>query len=108
MGTRKVTPPSSEIIPIRPSSPVLIPSNPLPAHFSPLLEEDRGQCEGMEGEEEEGRGRGREEGGGGGRAGRGEREGEGGGGERRRGSVGLHPRTVHELYYVVAVFESQE
>ena len=34
--------------------------------------------------------------------------GEGGGGEGRRGSVGLHPRTVHELHYVAAVFESQE
>ena len=44
VGTRKVTPPSSEIIPIRPSSPVLIPSNPLPTHFSPLLEEDTGRC----------------------------------------------------------------
>ena len=90
MGTRKVTPPSSEIIPIRPSSPVLIPSNPLPTHFSPLLEEDTGWCVCVC------------VGGG------------GGGGVRRRwggkgrGGVGLYPRTVHELHYVVVVFESQE
>ena len=90
MGTRKVTPPSSEIIPIRPSSPVLIPSNPLPTHFSPLLEEDTGRCVCVC------------VCGGGGGGGEGVRRRWGGKG---RGGVGLYPCTVH---YVVAVFESQE
>jgi len=38
-----MTPPSSEFIPLRSSSPVLYPSHPLPPHFTPLLEESAGE-----------------------------------------------------------------
>jgi hypothetical protein len=40
VGTRRMPSPSSDFLPMRPSSPVLFASHPLPSSFSPLMEED--------------------------------------------------------------------